>query len=268
MVVRFPQALVINLGEVPKQTYPDRRPGTRMGTAALIRGAFAAAANYQQKIRATKDPHEIETNLKHRTLLDAMDQRIATLIVAQRSDDLVTGIRLAQEYDLRAILGLAAEAYLISGRIKEAGYPLVLHPTMQRAGGSMETLNSYVGNAAVLDREGIPVAITSAFEGYVPKTRVVRREAALAMVYGMGFEKALASITINAARILQIDDRYGSLEPGKVADLVLYDGHPFETTSHVTHVIASGSLAFDRSKPGKAARWIGSGAEPGCCLSH
>jgi imidazolonepropionase-like amidohydrolase len=133
----------------------------------------------------------------------------------------------------------------------------------------METLNSFLGNAAVLSGNGISLAISSGFESYVPKTRVVLHEAAVAMVYGLGFEKALASITIDAAKILQIDDRYGSLEPGKVADLVLYDGHPFENMTHVTHVIAAGHLAYDRASSSRVPLALRGGylGEPACCLS-
>lgn len=268
MVVRFPQALVVNLGETPKSAYADRRPTTRMGTAALIRSAFAAASNYRQKIKAAKSPEEIETNFKNQAILQALEQKIATVIVAQRADDLNTAIRLAKDYNLRAQLGLASDAYLMADRIAETKYPVLMHPTMQRAAGSMETLNSFLGNAAVLANKSVPVAITSAFEGYVPKTRVVRYEAAVAMIHGLGFERALASITIDAAKILQIEDRYGSIEPGKVADLVLYDGHPFENTTHVTQVISAGQLAYDRANRSKVplAQMDFHIGEPACCL--
>jgi imidazolonepropionase-like amidohydrolase len=270
MVIRFPQALVINLGESPKTAYPDKRPTTRMGTVALLRSAFTAAANYRQKVKAAKNPEDVETNDKHQTIQQAMEQKIATFIVAQRADDIATGIRLAKDYNLRGVLSMAAEAYLVPDEIKKSKLPVVVHPTMQRAGGSMETLNSFLGNAAVLSGKSIPIAISSGFESYVPKTRVIRYEAAMAMVHGLGFDKALSAITLDAAKVLQIEDRYGSLEAGKVADLVLYDGHPFENTTHVTHVVAAGRLAYDRASRPKLslAAWGSSGAEPACCLSY
>ena len=93
----------------------------------------------------------------------------------------------------------------------------------------------------------IPLAIGTGFEGYVPKTRVLRHEAAMAMVNGLGYERALAAITLDAARILGIDDRVGSIEPGKAADLVLYDGDPFEHATHVTHTIMDGRVVYDRA---------------------
>jgi len=97
---------------------------------------------------------------------------------------------------------------------------------------SLETHNASVGNAGALGRAQDSVAIGTSYEGYVPKTRVLRFEAAIAMVNGLGFDGALKSITLDAAKILGIDDRFGSIEKGKVADLVFYDGDPFE---HATH---------------------------------
>src|SRR5262249_56790142 len=100
------------------------------------------------------------------------------------------------------------------------------------------------GNAATLADSGISLAVGTGYEAYVPKTRVVRHEAAAAMVYGLGFDRALRSITLDAAHILGIDDRFGSLEAGKTADLVLYDGDLFEHATHVTHTVIGGGRVF------------------------
>src|SRR5438046_1576999 len=134
----------------------------------------------------------------------------------------------------------------MTGELKKAGVPVVVHPTMQRAGGSMETIHSYVGNAAVLADAGIPICICTGFEGYVPKTRVLRHEAAMAAANGLGSDRALKAVTIDAARLLGIADKYGSIEKGKAADLVLYDGDPFEHTTHVTQTLMSGRMVYDR----------------------
>src|SRR3954462_15999584 len=94
--------------------------------------------------------------------------------------------------------------------------PGVVPPTMQRA-GSMETYNSSLCNAMVLADKKIPLAIGTGFEGYVPKTRVVRQEAAMAMVNGLGRDRALAAITLDAAKTLGLDSTRGSIEAGKIA---------------------------------------------------
>src|SRR5262249_48642586 len=154
------------------------------------------------------------------------------------------------EFGLEAQLSLATEAYLIADAIAAAKVPVLVHPTMQRP-GSPETFNTTLNNAAILSDRGIPLAITTGFESYVPKTRVVRPEAAIAMVNGLRYDLTLKAITLDAARILKIDAQYGSLEPGKVADLVLYDGDPFETTTHVTHVVLGGQVVYDRAAEAK-----------------
>ena len=273
MTVRFPHALVISLGEAPKETYKERLPQTRMGTAALIRQAFADAANLKKKIDTAKitgkDKDPPERSLKKESLLLALDKKVQTLFAAQQADDILTGLRLAEEFQLDAAIALAAEGYLVREQLAEAKVPVLLHPTMQRAGGSLETYHSHLGNAAALSDAKIPLAITSGAEGYVPKTRVARFEAAIAAVHGLGFEKALASVSLGAAEVLRIDDRYGSLEPGKVADLVLYDGDPFEYATHVTHVIVDGRLVYSRSARQViplAQRLFWSSIELPCCL--
>jgi imidazolonepropionase-like amidohydrolase len=143
---------------------------------------------------------------------------------------------------------------------------------MQRVGGKMETYHSHLGNAAVLADRKIPLAIGTGFEGYVPKTRVLRHEAAIAMVNGLGFDRALSSVTLDAAKILKIDDRFGSIEAGKVADLVLYDGDPFEHATHVSYTIIDGRVVFDRAEYlklpfARRALPLG-GSDVGCCLGE
>ena len=274
MTVRFPQALVINLGESPKETYKDRLPKTRMGTAALIRQAFSDAANAKKKAEAAKEGAKdkdpaADRSLKKESFGLALDKKIQTLFAAQQADDILTGLRLSREFGLDAAIALAAEGYLVREELAAAKVPLFLHPTMQRAGGSLETYHSHLGNASALADAKIPLAITSGAEGYVPKTRVARFEAAIAAVHGLGFERALSAISLDAAKVLRIDDRYGSLEPGKIADLVLYDGDPFEYATHVTHVVVDGRLVHSRAdrKPiPLAQRLFWSSFEMPCCL--
>jgi len=126
--------------------------------------------------------------------------------------------------------------------------PVIVHPTMQRPGGSMETLNTILANAAALKAKGVPVVLCSGFEGYVPKIRNLRAEAAMAAANGLGHAGALSAVTLDAARLLGIDKDYGSLEVGKAADVVLYDGDPFEHATHVTHTFIGGKLVYDRAE--------------------
>ena len=124
--------------------------------------------------------------------------------------------------------------------IKAAGVPVIIHPTMARAGGDTDGLS--METAGKLKAAGIPVALQSGYEGYVPKTRVVLYEAGMAAQNGMSQRDALALITIDAAKILGLDSRIGSLAVGKDADLALYDGDPLEWTTHCVGTIINGVL--------------------------
>jgi imidazolonepropionase-like amidohydrolase len=273
MALRFPAGILVNLGEVPKQAYPGRGPTTRMGTAGIVRTALAQAKANSGKRAAAKEPDKKPPyNAKLEALELLLDRKVPAVLSAHRADDIDTGLRLAREFKLKAVLDLATEGYLIADAVAAADVPVIAHPTMQRV-SSMETFNSFLGNAAVLADRKVPVVIGTAFEGYVPKTRVLRHEAAVAAVNGLGFERALRAITLDAAKLLGIDDRFGSLEPGKVADLVLYDGDPFENATHVTHTILGGRVVYDRAEylklpfERRALPLVGGGGG-GCCLGE
>ena len=260
MTIRFPAGLLVNLGEVPKAAYPNKAPTTRMATAALVRGAFAKARGKDAK------------DARNEALRLALDRKVPVLFAAHRTDDILTGLRLAKEFNLDARLELATEGYLIAEELAKAKVPIAVHPPMQRAGGSLETYHSQLANAAVLAGKGVPLAIGTSFEGYVPKTRVLRHEAAVAAVNGLGHDRALDAITLGAAKILGIDHARGSISKGKIADLVLYDGDPFEHTTHVTATLIEGRIVFDRDEylalplARRALPLSGIGSGVGCCL--
>ncbi len=273
MTLRFPAGLLVNLGEAPKKTYPNKLPTTRMGTAALVRTAFAQAQNHARKKAAAREDKPVAPNPKLDALALALDGKVPVIFAAHRADDLATALRLGKEFGLRPRLDLATEGYLMAEDLKAARVPVVVHPTMQRAAESMETYHSQLCNAAVLAGRGVPLAIGTGFEAYVPKTRVLRHEAAMAMVSGLGRERALAAVTLDAARILGIDGQRGSLEPGKAADLVLYDGDCFEHTTQVTHTLIGGRVVYDRGEYlklpfARRALPLSGGAGVGCCLGQ
>jgi imidazolonepropionase-like amidohydrolase len=269
MKIRFPAGMLVNLGEIPKSTYPGKLPNTRMGTANLLRTALSSAQSYARKKQQAKEPPA--PNLKHEALELVLKKKIPIVLSGHRADDLLTGLRIAKEFDVQAMLTLATEGYLIADAIRDAKVPVIVHPTMQRP-SSPETFHGHLGNAGFLMDCKIPTAICTAFEGYVPKTRVLRYEAAMAMVNGVGCERALSSITLDAAKILGIDDQFGSIKPGKAADLVLYDGDPFEHSTHVTHTIVGGRVIYDRAEylklpfERRALPLLANGSDYGCCL--
>ncbi|HEY7545009.1 MAG TPA: amidohydrolase family protein, partial [Blastocatellia bacterium] len=223
-----------------------RSPGTRSKAVAMLRAELIKAADYQSKWDAAAADKKPTRDLRLETLARVIKREIPLLVNVDRANDILSALRVAKEFNIRIILDGASEAYLVTDQIKAAGIPVILHATMERAGGESENLS--FETASVLRRAGIPFAIQSGYENYVPKTRVVLFEAALAAANGLTFNEALSAITIDAARILGIADRVGSLEAGKDADLALFDGDPFEYTSHVTGVIIDGQIVSQEVK--------------------
>ena len=222
-----------------------RAPGTRAKAIAMIRAELLKAADYNRKVDdargdAAKMPaRELRTEVFGRILR----REIPLLVTANRHQDILTAIRLAKEFNIRLVLDGAAEAQRVLPEIKASGFPVIVHPTMYRATGETEHLS--METASKLRQAGVPIALQSGFEGYVPKTRVVLLEAGLAAANGLSRRDALASITIDAAQILGIQNRVGSLAPGKDADVAMYDGDPFEYTTHCTGTIINGNVVSD-----------------------
>ncbi len=217
-----------------------KSPGTRAKGVAMIRDALLEARAYGAK--EDRDGRELDKEILGRVLIG----EIPALITAQRATEIMSALRLAEEFGFRLILDGAAESYLVVDEIKAAGVPVILHPTMARPSGEMENIT--FETAATLRRAGIPVALQSGFEGYVPKTRVVLFEAALSAANGLSFEEALATITIDAARIVGVDSRVGSLASGKDGDVVLFDGDPFEYATHVCGVVIEGVVVSEECR--------------------
>ena len=219
-------------------------PGTRGKQMAMLRALLIEASEYRSKLNKqsketdASDDSKVARNLKLETIVDVLDGKKALLITADRAQDIASALRLGEEFSIRIWLDSAAEAYQLIPQIKKAGVPVLLHPSMARANGDRE--NMTFRSASILKESGIPFAIESGFEAYVPKVRIVLFEAALAAAHGLSKEAALESITLSAAKILGIEDRVGSIDVGKEADLALYDGDPLEYTTHCTSVVIDG----------------------------
>lgn len=216
-------------------------PGTRSKLISVLRQDLIHAEEYAAK-RA--EGNVSSRDLKLETLADLLEGEITALVTAHTASDIMTALRVQREFGFPMVLDGVSEAYLVIDEIKEAGVPVIIHPTMIRPFG--EAKNSTFETAAKLHEAGIPVAFQSGYEGYVPKTRVVKFEAAIAAAHGLGMENALYAITLGAAGILGIDNRVGSIEPGKDADIILFDGDPFEYLTNVNSVIIDGNVVYQR----------------------
>ena len=234
-------AATIGEGAVKSGGAGRNTPGTRAKVAAMLRAELLEAQSYAEKVAAADGDDEKDSpprDLRMDVLADVVSGDTPLLVTANRHNDIMTALRIADEFGIDLILDGAAEAYLLLDEIKAAGVSVIVHPAMARASGERENL-SFTTAAKLIDA-GIPTAFQSGYEGYVPKTRVVLYEAAITLAHGLSFEQALAAVTIDAARILGIDDRVGSIEVGKDGDLALYDGDPFEYTSHAIGTVIDG----------------------------
>ena len=213
-----------------------RSPGTRAKQVAMLRAELIKAQENSKKSDAPRD-------LRSQIMMQVIKGEVPLLVYAERAQDIMTALRIAKEFDIRIVLEGAAEAQAVINEIKASGFPVILHPTMARSGGERENLSRET--AAKLKAAGIPFALQSGYEGYVPKTRVVLFEAAIAAAQGLGPANALAAITIDAARILGIDDRVGSIAVGKEADLAMYNGDPFEYTTNCIGTMIGGKIVSE-----------------------
>lgn len=255
-LVKTPAMVAATLGP-SSQKSGAQSPGTRAKQVSMLREQLIKAREYAQR-RATGQPapddDEEESDrgkrdgrdLRLEMLADVLAGKTPLLVTVNRGQDISAALRLADEFGFRLVLDMASEAYLLADRIAAANVPVILHPSMYRATGETENLS--FETAATLSKAGVRLAIQSGYESYVPKARVVLFEAAVAAANGLTFEQALAAVTTDAAAILAVDHRVGSLAPGKDGDVALYDGDPFEYTTHCVGVIIDGRIVSDRAR--------------------
>lgn len=248
-LVKSPAAVAATLSPMAKKREKGKSPGTRGKMMALLRAEFIKAGEYlkkREKAEAKSEDDESKKpgrDLSLEMLGQVLNKEVPLMITANRAQDIASALRLAKEFDLKILLDSGSESYMLIDDIKEAGIPVIVHPTMTRAYSEMKNMS--FETAAKLRDAGIAVAFQSGYESYVPKTRVLLFEAALGAAHGLSFEDALGAITIEPAKMLGVDDRIGSLEVGKDGDVALYDGDPFEYTTHCIGVIGEGEVVSD-----------------------
>jgi len=236
------EAVIVPLAMIAATLGPDaiaaagKSPGTRAKEVAMLRAELIKAQDNAKKTDAARD-------LRTEVMLKVIRRETPLLVTAHKAQDISNALRLAKEFNIRIVLDGASEAPMMIDDLKAAGVSVIIHPTMARAGGDKESLS--LESASKLRAAGILVALQSGYESYVPKTRVVLFEAAMAAANGLTREQALATITIDAAKILGLDARIGSLAVGKDADIAMYDGDPFEWTTHCTGTIINGNVVSD-----------------------
>jgi len=247
MIIKEDGGLKIAFGENPKRVYSGQKktPSTRMATAAVLRENLVKAQNYMAKQEQAKDDPTkfVERDLKMEVLVRVLKREIPVRAHAHRADDIMTALRIAKEFNLDISIEHCTEGHKITKELKEAGVWALVGPTISNR-SKVELQELSFTTLKVLWEEGIPVTITMDHPvvpvGYLPTA------AGYAVKAGLPYEEALKAITLNPAKVLGIADRYGSLEVGKMADLVLWSGDPLEIQSQVEQVFIHGEVVYSR----------------------
>lgn len=259
MLVKAPAGMKMALGENPKRVYGKQKktPSTRMGNAGMLRewltkakNYFDKKAHYEQKLAAfdagengAKEPEPVEIDLRLEELSRVLQKEMPAHIHAHRADDILTGLRIADEFGLDVVLIHATEGYKIADLLAKRGVACVVGPILFSR-MKYELREMTPKNAGLLSKAGVKVAIQT---DEMSAVRYMTLNAALAVSEGMDSIEALRAITITPAEVLGIADRVGSLEKGKDADIVILSAHPFDIPrSCVERVLINGETVFER----------------------
>lgn len=235
--VIVPCAMVAATLASPSEGKDKKSPGTRARQSAVLRQALVDAQAWAAK--KAKKPDDTPRNLRNEILSRVLAREVPLMITADAHQDILTALRIRDEFGIDLVLDSAADAHSLLPELTRAKVPVLVHPTMARPEGDRRNLS--LENAAKLREAGLTIALQAGYEGYVPKTRVVLWEAAMTAANGLSHRDAMATITIDAARILKLDKRIGSIEVGKDGDLALFDGDPFEWTTHCLGTVIEGT---------------------------
>ena len=263
MVLRFPGGVKMALGENPKRVGQDlkRAPGTRMGSAYLARKAFLEAIEYRTdwehydaKLAAEERKPEDERSpvraperdLGKEVLVQVLSGEIPVRNHAHRIDDIRTAIRLSEEFGYRLVLDHATEAWRMPDEIADRGIRCAVGP-LYSSKYKREVNRRTPATPGILHEAGVEVAIIT--DSPVNEVHTLRDLVILAIREGLPEEDALAMVTITPARILEVDDRVGSLEPGKDADFLVFDGDPWDGRNKVLETYIDGERVFAANGP-------------------
>ncbi len=250
MVIPGTEGMKMALGENPKRVYGEGRnkmPGTRMANAAVLREALVSAENYLKKVRRAEEDEDAsppDRNLKWEALSKVLTGEMKAHIHAHRADDIITAIRIAEEFGLDYSLEHVTEGYKITDVLVQKDAPCIVGPLLMGR-GKMELKDVTIKNPGILARAGVKVCIQM---DSTSGTRWLSEVTGIAVREGMPEEEAFRAITINPAEVLGIDDRVGSLEQGKDADIAIFDGNPLSNFSTCLKTIIEGEVVYDRKQ--------------------
>ncbi|MDO4753861.1 MAG: amidohydrolase [Bacillota bacterium] len=246
MVIDPYVAMKCAFGENPKRVYnsKNKAPQTRMGAVALMRETLFKAHRYMKlKELANKDITKFpEFNIKYESLIPLLKGEVPFKAHAHRADDVFSAIRVAKEFRLKLTLDHCTDGHLIADYLKDEDYSAIVGPSFTSK-TKFELKNKTFETPGILTKAGVKVAITT--DSPITPLQYLPLCAALAVKSGMSELDALKAITIHPAEILGLGDRLGSIEVGKDADLVFWEGHPFDVQSKVKAVYIKGEKIYE-----------------------
>lgn len=247
MVLRQPSGCKSALGENPKRVYGDKKqtPSTRLGTAAIIREAFTRARNYETArslaMAEPKGAKAPDVDLKMESLGMVLRGEIPWRQHSHRADDIVTAMRIAEEFGYQLVIDHGTEAHLVADRLAARGIPVIIGPLLTSR-SKAELVNRSLRNPGRLVNAGVIIALTT--DHPVVPVHFLVHQATLAVKEGLERTAAFEALTINPARILGIENEFGSLVPGKAADLCIWSGDPLDVLQRVEMAFSAGRLIF------------------------
>lgn len=223
-------------------------PGTRAKSAALLREQLTKAQEYRDKIRRAKgDASKMPSrDLAMEALTEVLEGKRTVHFHTHRADDILTVLRLAREFNLRVVLHHVSEGWKVADEIAKAKAPASVI-VIDSPGGKLEARDASLKTGEVLNRAGALVGFHT--DDYITDSRLFLRQAALAVRAGMPREQALSALTLAGARMLDLQERTGSLEAGKDADFILLSGDPLSVYTKVMETYVEGVRVFDRNNP-------------------
>lgn len=223
-------------------------PGTRAKSAAMVRQLFVKAQDYQSKTAGAKgDPEKMpKRDLEMEALVQVLEGKRIVQHHTHRHDDILTVLRLAKEFGFRVVLQHVSEAWKVVDEIVAAKAPCSII-VLDSPGGKLEAVDISYETGAILEKAGVTVAYHT--DDGITDSRLFLRSAAFGVRAGMSQAKALEALTLAGAKMMDLEERVGSLKPGKDADFVILSGDPFSVYTHVEQTWVEGGKVWDRSNP-------------------